>query len=84
MPSDDDVPWDDWTWQRWDDGAPPAPRSDAEIYAIAGEIRRAVRVPLAERWPYDILAARNELPRDEEDRVIAAVSVLQLLDEVRL
>lgn len=62
------------------DGADPprAPLSDEAIYDIAAEIRAAVR----RRPPSDILASQRELPRADEERVIAAAAVLALLESL--
>ena len=64
-----------------DGAAPPAaPLSDEAIYDIAAEIRAAFR----RRGPITsadhILAAGRELPGGDEERVITALAVLELLE----
>jgi hypothetical protein len=62
--------------------APPGLLSDDEIYKIAEQIREAVRGNLCFTLGPDILSAKHELPTADEDRVITALEVLQLLAEV--
>jgi hypothetical protein len=59
------------------DGADP-PVSDEAIYEIAAQIRAAVRRP----GTGDILRDDRELPWADEERVIAAAAVLDLLERV--
>ena len=58
-------------------------RSDDEIYEIAWDIRRAVHDKSRDHGDPEILSIRQELPRSEENRVEAALAVLELIDEVR-
>jgi hypothetical protein len=50
--------------------------SDAEILAVAREIRRATGVPPSNDPRHDICSPHAELPREDEDRVIRAVDAL--------
>ena len=62
------------------DGGYPSRRSlsDEAIYEIAAEIRAAVRRP----GMGDILGDDHELPWPDEQRVIAAAAVLDLLEHL--
>ena len=62
------------------DGADPSgtPPSDEVIYAIAAQIRAAAR----RRGLSDILREECELPWADEERVIAAAAVLDLLERL--
>ena len=55
---------------------PDAPLTDAAIREIARQITQAVRRPRPDDCSKWILAATQELSRDDEDRVIAALSTL--------
>jgi hypothetical protein len=57
--------------------------SDAQIYGIAERIREAVRDPMRGSRCPAILSPRSELPPADEDRVIVALQVLDLLASVR-
>ena len=62
------------------DGADPPgpPMSDEAIYGIAAEIRAAVRRPGIS----DVLRDDRQLPWADEERVIAAAAVLDLLEQL--
>ncbi len=61
------------------EGDPPGrPVSDEVIYEIAAQIRVAVRRP----GTSDILRDDRELPWADEERVIAAAAVLDLLAQL--
>lgn len=59
-------------------GPPGPPVSDEAIYEIAAQIRAAVRRP----GTSDILRDDRELSWVDEERVIAAAAVLDLLDRL--
>ena len=66
---------------RTSNDLPPQPITDEHIYEIAEKIRRAVHRS-SDDVSVDILAIRYQLPHIDEDRVITALDVLHLLDEV--
>jgi hypothetical protein len=57
------------------------PPTDEEIREIAAEIRRAMRHPRDDARD-DICSPARELPPADEDRVITALAVLELLDSL--
>ena len=57
------------------------PPTDEEIREIAAEIRRAMRHPRDDARG-DICSPARELPPADEDRVITALAVLELLDSL--
>ena len=62
--------------------SPPETISDDQIYRIAEDIRHAVHRGRSDDVSIDILSIRSQLPRVDEDRVMVALDVLHLLDEV--